>query len=119
MKKPEKLLRNRITIRLDDEQYGRLLDYSEQTGQNINTLIRKLIDKKIPKSVNPKNIQDLIKEVNRIGTNINQISRVANTYHTLSDRLTKNLVNEITKLKEIIKKELIEEDIIENDWYLK
>lgn len=118
-KKPDRLLRNRITIRLDDEQYGRLIDYSNISKQNINILLRKLIDKKIPKAVNPKDIQELIRSVDKIGININQISKIANTYHTISNSIVEQLQDEVNKLKKLIIKELIEEDKIESDWYLK
>ena len=118
-KNPEKLLRNRITVRLDDEQYGRLLDYSNITNKNINLLIRKLIDRKIPKAVNPKDIQQLIRSVDKIGTNINQISKIANTYHTISDNTAEQLQDDILELKRIIIKELVVDEKIESDWYLK
>lgn len=118
-KKPDQLLRNRITIRLDDEQYGRLLDYSSITNQNINVLVRKLIDRKIPKSVNPKDIQQLIRSIDKVGTNINQISKIANTYHTISDNIIEQLQNEIFEIKKLVIKELIEDEKIESNWYLK
>lgn len=118
-KNVEEILRNRITIRLTDEQYGRLLDYSNITGQDINKLVRKLIDRKVPKAMNPYDIQKLIKEVDRIGNNINQITKVANTYHTLSDSLTNQLISDIEDLKHYVRNDLPYEENIEKDWYKK
>ncbi len=118
-KNVEKILRNRITIRLTDDQYGRLLDYSNITGQDINKLVRRLIDRKVPKAMNPYDIQKLIKEVDRIGNNINQITKIANTYHTLSENLTNQLINDIEELKRYVRYELPYEEIIEKDWYKK
>lgn len=117
-KNVEEILRNRITIRLNDEQYGKLLDYSNASKQNINKLLRELIDKKVPRAMNPKDIQTLIKEVSRIGNNVNQISKIANTYHTISDTLLNQLVNDISELKEYIRHNFQYETKIEDDWYL-
>ena len=117
-KNVEEILRNRITVRLTDEQYGRLLDYSYISKQPINKLVRKLIDKKVPKAMNPRDIQKLIKEVDRIGTNINQISKIANTYHTISENLVNQLVNDVNELKEYIRNDFQYDGEIEKDWYL-
>lgn len=118
-KKASKLLRNRCTVRFTDEQYGKLIDYSIVSERTIGDLIRTLIDGYIPNSQSPKDIQGLIRAINRIGNNINQIVQAINTYHIATPTMINQIQNEFDSLNKLIKSEYLSEEKIDDNWYLK
>lgn len=118
-KKTSKLLRNRWTVRFTDEQYGKLIDYSIITERTVGDLIRTLVDGYIPNSFNPKDIQGLIRAINRIGNNINQIVQAINTYHIATSTMINQIQNEFDSLNKLIKSEYLSEEKIDDNWYLK
>ena len=91
----------RITIRIPNELYEKLKQQSDETGYTLSEIIRMKLQKgnrgKIP---NKKLTQEFIYELNRIGNNINQITKHCNTNKAI-DRLA---VLELAKIKELLEK---------------
>lgn len=69
---------NIISVRLDDTQARKLVQLCETSGLPVSTVMRKLISGVPIQQRPPGELHELYVEINRIGTNINQIARKAN-----------------------------------------
>ncbi|MBD1395304.1 MobC family plasmid mobilization relaxosome protein [Mucilaginibacter glaciei] len=91
-----------IVFRLTEAELQKLEGYSETCGKAIGVMVRdKLFTGSFPRQVMPKSDHQLYAELNRIGNNINQLARRANSGfmykgHTqlLLDLLNKLLVQQ-------------------------
>lgn len=91
----------RITIRIPNELYEKLKQQSDETGYTLSEIIRKKLQKGNREEIpNKKLTQEFIYELNRIGNNINQITKHCNTNKAI-DRLA---VIELAKIKELLEK---------------
>ena len=95
-----------IQIRLSDEE---MMEIKKRSGDNVSTFLRKLaLEQPIPKpSAKPKQVvhsadPELIREVNRIGININQITRHLNERQPLSNAVLIALLNLQTSLDDAV-----------------
>lgn len=95
-----------IQIRLTDEE---MKEIKKRSGDNVSTFLRQLaLEQPIPKpSVKPKKVvhsadPKLIREVNRIGININQITKHLNEGQPLSNAVLIALLNLQTSLDDAI-----------------
>ena len=69
-----------IVFRLTEAELKKLEDYSENCGKAIGVMVRdKLFTGDFPKQLMPKSDHQLYAELNRIGNNINQLARRANS----------------------------------------
>jgi len=82
------MLKKRIRLRLSDEDYKRLQAladaYKMKKTEFIRRAIRDGIDR-LENSAKLRLINEIRREVHRIGVNINQIARWANTYKAKAD----------------------------------
>ena len=89
------------TVRLNEKQHAHLKKEAQKCGLKMEPFIRKLIMGVEVKARPPNEYVQLIREINAIGKNINQIARVANMARTISqndiDTVKKNQ-NEIMRL---------------------
>ena len=69
---------NIISVRLDDEASKKLAQLCETSGLPVSAVIRKLISGTAIRQRPPGELHELYVEINRIGTNINQIARKTN-----------------------------------------
>lgn len=69
----------RIQVRLNDIEYAKLLDDTAKSNENISDYIRKLIMGKEIKEKPDHDFLKILNELSKIGVNINQIARNANT----------------------------------------
>lgn len=91
-----------VVFRLTELELKKLEDYSEACGKPIGVMVReKLCTGKFPNQLMPKSDHQLYAELNRIGNNLNQVARRANSGfmykgHTqlLLDLLNKLLVQQ-------------------------
>lgn len=95
-----------IQIRLTDEE---MREIKKRSGDNVSTFLRQLaLEQPIPKlSSKPKQVvhsadPELIREVNRIGININQITRHLNEGQPLSNAVLIALLNLHTSLDDAV-----------------
>lgn len=70
--------KNMISVRLTDEERQKLAQLCAASGLPVSTVIRKLIQGITICQRRPGELHELYVEINRIGTNINQIAKKAN-----------------------------------------
>jgi len=88
----------RVTAEEKDHIYKKMELYGTE---NFNAYARKMMIDGYVVKVDTAHFQDLAHEVNKIGTNINQLARVANTTGTVTGNdisRVQELVNEIWRL---------------------
>ena len=89
------------TIRLTEKQHSHLKIQAQKSGLKMEPFIRKLIMGVEVKARPPNEYSQLIKEVNAIGNNINQIAHIANATGTISQTeidIVKKNQNDIMRL---------------------
>ena len=79
------------TIRLTEKQHLHLKIQAQKSGLKMEPYVRKLIMGFEVKARPPNEYAQLIKEVNAIGNNINQIAHIANAEGTISEEKIKEL----------------------------
>ena len=81
-----------IVFRVDEKEYTELMDMVEKAGIPRERFLRKVVSGCHIHEAPPVDFYRLIREINRIGSNIEQILRVANTKHFIDvPRLRKDL----------------------------
>ena len=89
------------TIRLTEKQHSHLKNQAQKSGLKMEPFVRKLIMGVDVKARPPNEYAQLIKEVNAIGNNINQIAHIANATGTISQNeidIVKKNQNDIMRL---------------------
>ena len=82
----------RIELRLSDSEYAEIKKQAEQAGMKRTQLIRQLI---MGHEIRAKPAEDylkLVREINAIGNNINQIAHIANTQKYVDKEQIKYIV---------------------------
>ena len=105
MARPSQNLSERITIRLTPEEHARLRRAADIAAVDVTTIARaQLLGAPLPKrkyrrSVDHDKLADVLLALGRIGTNLNQVAKVANSSGDASGfrdaKLLKNLLEEI------------------------
>ena len=94
----------KINFRCDEAFESLLYDKMKEAGfQSYSEFIRESIEKTTIKQ-RCQGIQDLIKEVNRIGVNLNQISRYANENKTIDQSVLTQINNIYARLNILLQK---------------
>lgn len=83
-----------VLIRLTKTEKSKLKSQAEIAGLKMEPFVRKLIMGVDIRPRPPDNISRLLREINAIGNNINQIARMANTCKNVSS----NDIDEVLKL---------------------
>lgn len=109
--KEKKSNRNkRITLRLNDFEHKMLEEKSKFAGKTQSDLIRNLIvDGKVTVK-KFENMLSLSREINKIGTNINQIAHRVNETKSFYENDIKVLKNNMDEIKELFNKYLEKND---------
>jgi hypothetical protein len=69
-----------IKVRVSHDEYQEILEKAKKAGRSVSDLIRVSIQKaKAPTLSNLENERRIIREVARIGNNLNQIARICNS----------------------------------------
>ena len=84
----------KVTVRLSIKEHAHLKKQAALCGLKMEPYIRKLIEGKEVKPRPPEEYYKILKELNHIGNNINQIARVANTERYI----TSDKINEAVKM---------------------
>lgn len=84
----------KMSVRLSEKEYKHLKTQAANAGLKMEPFIRKLIMSIEIRPRPPDNAAQLIKEINAIGHNINQIARKANVF----DKVTQDELLEIQRL---------------------
>ncbi len=72
-------LKNRHHIYLDAETSKKLEFLSQKTGQSKSAIVRSLLNQKALREMPPADYFKMTAELHSIGTNINQLARIANS----------------------------------------
>ena len=91
---------HRMTVRLNGDEYTKVLSKIERSGLSKQEyILSSILNKKIQERLNVDYFK-LINEVNHVGTNLNQIARKLNSNKSiLKDEIIKNqmLLNQVLK----------------------
>lgn len=91
---------HRMTVRLNGDEYTKVLSKIERSGlPKQEYILSSILNKKIQERLNVDYFK-LINEVNHVGTNLNQIARKLNSNESiLKDEIIKNqtLLNQVLK----------------------
>lgn len=91
---------NRVEVYLTDEEILSLTKKVEQSGLSRERYIRKLLEGSRVYEAPPVDFPKLIKEVNRIGSNIEQILRIANAKHITDVPRLRNELDELDAIED-------------------
>ena len=84
----------KVTVRLSSKEHAHLKKQADNAGLKMEPYIRRLIAGKEIKPRPPEEYYKILRELNHIGNNLNQIARVANAErHITSDK-----INEAVKM---------------------
>ena len=91
---------HRVEVAMNDKEYKKFLEYVHECGMSKQAYLLCLINQRIPQARPHKDFYDMIKQLRKIGNNLNQLCIVANKtgnidYHQLKyalDDLNKNIV---------------------------
>ena len=78
--------KHRITIRLNDDEYQRLCEWSSASKRTKNAYLRELINGFTPVAFPPAEYSQVIWELQKIGVNMNQIASKAHSLGFVDDR---------------------------------
>ena len=85
-----------LIVRVTQDEKNHIYKKMELHGtENFNAYARKMLIDGYVVRVDTANFQDLAQEVNKIGVNINQLTRIANTTGMITN-------NDISRLQELI-----------------
>ena len=73
-----------VIVRLTQEEYNKLVTKSENVGLTISEFLRIYINGFKPREKPPIEFYEAIKQIRKVGNNINQIAKVANSRYSVS-----------------------------------
>ena len=84
-----------VSLRLDDREYNKLKEWSAATNRTMSDYLRELLEDNQPIEFPPIEYQEVLRELRKIGINLNQLASKAHTlgffderdYKAESDRL--------------------------------
>lgn len=111
MKNANRKRKHTVSIRMNDDEYNQLNMLLKQSGCTLQTYVlnavlnKKIITKEELNHKKEKDImfKDLIRQLNGIGNNINQMTRTANMINALpSINVLLNITHQINDIKKIV-----------------
>ena len=103
LKKEQLKLKNRIILSFNESEYNMLLEKGMPEGRTIKTIIMNAISGKTT-HINTNKDPKYIFELNRIGNNLNQLTKLQH----INDQLSDNDIRNLWSLLNIIEKLLTE-----------
>lgn len=88
----------------EDRQLKYLVSLSNLSEANV---VRKLLFETNIKANPPKDFYSAIEKINKIGVNINQLTKIANTTHQISEINLNRELNELNKLIKLLMERFI------------
>lgn len=96
------------TFYVDDEENKRLKQNAKKAGLNESAYIRNLIMGYKPKEQPTENMYEIIKQLQLVGINLNQIARKANALDIVDAPFYRKVYAKWSELAEDIKKEFLD-----------
>ena len=97
----------RIQVRLNDIEYAKLLDDTTRSNENISDYIRKIIMGKEIKEKPDYEFYEVMKQLSKIGVNLNQIAKKANQTDKIDKDYYKSEANNWHKFAEEVKSKFL------------
>ena len=91
---------HQINVRLNDEELRKLEKKVQKSGLTREAYIRKVLNGSKVYPTPPVQFYDLIREVRRIGNNINQLTRISNAGEKFDAMLLNNAIAELDKIED-------------------
>ncbi len=88
----------RVTIRLDTKEYEKLKEKSKKSNRPLATYIRKTSLGKTLHEKPPDEFYKILWNLDKIGTNINQIATKVNTYNYLDEKELKKAISDLENI---------------------
>ncbi len=95
-------------VYFSEEEWDKIERQSQILGVNSSEYIRRCVNKNIIVNITIPNLNELIFELNKIGTNINQIAHKVNISNSVSRVDLENSMKNIKDIYKLINKELFE-----------
>lgn len=93
----------RIELKLSDSEYAEIEKQAKRTGMTRTQLIRQLIMGNQIRARPPEEYLKLVRAINAIGNNINQIARVANAQKYVDREQIKHIVDYLDEIMEKVR----------------
>ena len=90
----------RVSLRFTHAEKEKLLAQAAEAHMSVNNYILHLSEQK--RIVVADELPDLINQIVKIGTNVNQVALVANTYKTVSAQQIEELENELNRVRRLL-----------------
>lgn len=97
----------RIQVRLNEIEYEKLLDGTEKTKLNMSDYIRRLIMNVPIKEKPDYEFYNIMKELSKIGVNLNQIAHKANATNVIDKEKYETLAKEWLEFSKEVKKKYL------------
>ncbi len=94
-------------LRMTYDEKEKLIKYANEAGFTMSEYIRSLIKGLEPRERPPKEFYDTVKELRRIGVNLNQLAKDVNTYGYVSSSDYKKMYDEVSNLILDLKKKYL------------
>ena len=78
--------KHRVPVRLDDDEYKKLKEWSAATKRTMSDYLRELLDDNQPIEFPPIEYQEVLRELSKIGINLNQLASKAHTLGFVDER---------------------------------
>lgn len=94
----------RFEVRFTENEYHDFCDKVRETGLTGQEYIRRLVKGSVIKEAPPADLPYFIRELRRVGSNINQILKIANTMRLLDVPKLREALEETRRIERIIVK---------------
>ena len=78
--------KHRVPVRLDDDEYKKLKEWSAATNRTMSDYLRELLEDNQPIEFPPIEYQEVLRELRKIGINLNQLASKAHTLGFVDER---------------------------------
>ena len=75
-----------VSLRLDDREYNKLKEWSAATNRTMSDYLRELLEDNQPIEFPPIEYQEVLRELRKIGINLNQLASKAHTLWFVDER---------------------------------
>ena len=75
-----------VSLRLDDREYNKLKEWSAATNRTMSDYLRELLEDNQPIEFPPIEYQEVLRELRKIGINLNQLASKAHTLGFVDER---------------------------------
>ena len=92
----------RLYIRISNHEYADICRNAKNAGLNLSQYGRKLLIGEVVKPAKHVDLYKLYNEINKIGININQIAKMANSTKTIEQYSIKQVIYLLTKIYDLV-----------------